>query len=106
GVELAKLRHRLLNHPAANPHAAHKTPVTMDFTVLPYRRVAQVHALISTDPTSKENGDGWHYMPFPSQPAFQTTDLPQTAAAKKVKLAFNCSSWASCRSLTARHLLT
>ncbi len=25
-IELAQLRHRLLDHPTADPHAAHKTP--------------------------------------------------------------------------------
>jgi len=33
-VELAKLRHRLLDDTTANPHTAHKTPVTMDLAVL------------------------------------------------------------------------
>ena len=33
-VELAELRHRLLDNATANPHAAHKTPVAMDLAVL------------------------------------------------------------------------
>jgi hypothetical protein len=63
-VELAKLRYRLLNDAATNPHAAHETPVAMDFAVLPPRCVAQVHALITTQRSSKENGDGRHYTPI------------------------------------------
>jgi len=35
-VELAKLRHRMLDDTTANPHTAHKTPVTMGFAVLLY----------------------------------------------------------------------
>jgi len=74
-VKLAKLRHCLLNHTTANPHAAHKTPVTMNLAVLPPCRVAQVHALITTQPGSKENGDGRHYTPIRTQHACQTLDL-------------------------------
>jgi hypothetical protein len=55
-VELTKLSHRLLDDPAASPHAAHKTPIAMDFAVLPPRRVAQVHALIQLNPHTKKMG--------------------------------------------------
>jgi len=43
-VELAKLRHRLLDHAPSNTNAAHQTPIAMDFPILPANRVAQVHA--------------------------------------------------------------
>jgi len=82
-VELTKLRHCLLDDAAADPHAAHKTPVAMDFAVLPSRRVAQVHALITTQPRSKENGDGRHYTPNRSIAARQTLDLPHSAQSEK-----------------------
>jgi hypothetical protein len=43
-IELAELRHRLLNDAPANTNAAHEAPIAVTLTVLPYRRVAQVHA--------------------------------------------------------------
>jgi len=43
-IELAELRHRLLNDATTDAHAAHQPPVTMDLAVLLARRVAQVHA--------------------------------------------------------------
>ena len=71
-IKLAKLGHRLLDDATIQSHAAHKTPVAMDLAVLPSRRVAQVHALITTQRRSKENGDGRHYTPlrvhFAAQP--------------------------------------
>ena len=57
-VELAKLRHRLLDHTTADPHAAHQTPVAMNLAVLLPRRVAQVHALITTQLRLKRKW-GW-----------------------------------------------
>jgi hypothetical protein len=42
-VELAKLRHRLLDHPPPDPNAAHQAPIAMNLPVLPANRVAQVH---------------------------------------------------------------
>jgi hypothetical protein len=84
-IELAKLRYRLLDDPTTNPHTAHKTPVTMDFAVLLPRRVAQVHALITTQHRSKENGDGRHYTPIRAEPTHQPLDLPQLASSKKLK---------------------
>jgi hypothetical protein len=74
-IQLAKLRHRLLDHPATDSHTAHKTPIAVDFAVLPHCRVAQVHALISTQPRAKENRDGWHYTPIRLSPAIQPFDL-------------------------------
>ena len=49
-IELAKLRHRLLNHPPPDTNAAHQTPVAMNLAVLLANRVAQVHA--PSEPTS------------------------------------------------------
>jgi hypothetical protein len=84
-VELAKLRHRLLDDAATDPNAAHKTPVAMDFAVLPSRRVAQVHALITTQPTSNENGDGRHYTPIRADRSRQPFDPARFDPGKKRK---------------------
>ena len=46
-IEFAELRHRLLNDPTTNAHAAHNTPIAMNLPVLAYRGVAQIHALES-----------------------------------------------------------
>lgn len=43
-VEFAELRHRLLNHPTTNAHAAHNAPIAMNLAVFAYRGVAQIHA--------------------------------------------------------------
>src|SRR6516164_3597163 len=84
-VKLAKLRDRLLNDAATDPHAAHKTPVAMDFAVLPSRRVAQVHAPITTQRLSKENGDSRHYTSIRSIATGQPLDLPQPGQSEKHK---------------------
>src|SRR5262249_25900297 len=94
-IELTKLRHSLLDDPTTNPHAPYKTPVTMDFAVLLYRRVAQVHAPITIDRRAKENGDGWHYTPFPLQLACQPLEIAHTDPPKIENRPSNCSSWAS-----------
>ena len=84
-VKLAKLRDRLLNDAATDPHAAHKTPVAVDFAVLPSRRVAQVHAPITTQRLSKENGDSRHYTSIRSIATGQPLDLPQPGQSEKHK---------------------
>ena len=43
-IELAKMRHRLLDDASPDAHAAHQPPIAVKLPVLPYRRVAQVHA--------------------------------------------------------------
>src|SRR3977135_2580753 len=43
-IEFAELRHRLLNDPTTNTHAAHKAPIAMNLPILAYRGVAQIHA--------------------------------------------------------------
>src|ERR1019366_5053732 len=43
-IEFAELRHRLLNDPTSNTHAAHKAPIAMNLPIFPYRGVAQIHA--------------------------------------------------------------
>jgi hypothetical protein len=43
-VELAKMRHRLLDDAPPDAHAAHQTPVAVNLPVLLANRVAQIHA--------------------------------------------------------------
>ena len=43
-VELAKMCDRLLDHPPADPNAAHQRPIAMNLPVLLANRMAQVHA--------------------------------------------------------------
>jgi hypothetical protein len=43
-IELAKVRHRLLDDASPDTHAAHEPPIAVKLPVLPYRRGAQVHA--------------------------------------------------------------
>jgi len=43
-IELAELRYRLLNDPPTDTNAAHQAPIAVKLPVLPYRRVAQIHA--------------------------------------------------------------
>jgi hypothetical protein len=43
-IEFAELRHRLLNDPTTNTHAAHNSPIAMNLAVFAYRGVAQIHA--------------------------------------------------------------
>src|SRR6185503_2431052 len=42
-IELAEMRHRLLNDTPTNANAAHEAPITMRLPVLAYRRAAQIH---------------------------------------------------------------
>jgi hypothetical protein len=52
-IELAKMRDRLLDHPPADPNAAHQAPIAMKLAVLLANRMAQVHAPFepTTDPS-------------------------------------------------------
>jgi hypothetical protein len=43
-IKLAKLRYRLLNHAPTDTNAAHEAPIAVSLPILPYRRVAQIHA--------------------------------------------------------------
>ena len=53
-IELAKLRHRLLDHAPADAHAAHQAPVAVNLPVLLANRVAQVHAPSQPPPAPKK----------------------------------------------------
>ena len=54
-IELAKMRHRLLDDAPPDTHAAHQAPIAVDFPVLLANRVAQVHAPSEPAPQAKEN---------------------------------------------------
>ncbi len=43
-IELAEMRHRLLNDATTNTNAAHQAPIAMNLAVLLANRVAQIHA--------------------------------------------------------------
>src|SRR5262249_48141987 len=43
-IELAEMSYSLLNDATTDTNAAHEAPIAMKLPVLPYRRVAQVHA--------------------------------------------------------------
>src|SRR5262249_25575356 len=92
-IELSKLRYRLLDDAPTNSHAAHKAPIAMDLAVLSPRRVAQVHAPISTQRLSKENSLGRHYTPIAPAMTSQPLDLAQPLPAKKPKRPSFCASW-------------
>jgi hypothetical protein len=61
-IEFAELRHRLLNDPTTNTHAAHQAPVAVNLPVLLANRVAQVHAP-SKPPPQQKNTRARHYTP-------------------------------------------
>ena len=62
-IELAKMRHRLLNDAPADAHAAHQAPIAVNLPVLLANRMAQVHAPSEPDRAAKENTQGRHYTP-------------------------------------------
>ena len=43
-IELAEMSYSLLNDATTDTNAAHEAPIAVKLPVLPYRRVAQVHA--------------------------------------------------------------
>jgi hypothetical protein len=62
-IKLAELRNGLLNHAPTNPNATHQAPIAVSLPVLPYCRVAKIHAPNQSDSSLEENSQGWHYMP-------------------------------------------
>ena len=62
-IELAKMRHRLLNDTPPDAHAAHQPPIAVNLPVLLANRVAQIHAPSEPHPAAKENTQGRHYTP-------------------------------------------
>jgi hypothetical protein len=53
-IELAKMRHRLLDDTPSNAHAAHQPPIAMNLPVLPASRVTQIHASSQPAPLQKK----------------------------------------------------
>lgn len=60
-IQLAKMRHRLLNDTTTNTNAAHQPPITMNLPVFLANRVAQIHAPSEPAQSRKENTQGRHY---------------------------------------------
>ena len=64
GIELAEVRHGLLDHLPPDAHRAHETPVGVRLPVLHARRVAQVHPpRLCAVRAAQVNQLGRHYMP-------------------------------------------
>jgi hypothetical protein len=53
-IELAKMRHRLLDDAPPDAHATHQAPIAVNLTVLLANRVAQVHAPSQPPPRRKK----------------------------------------------------
>jgi hypothetical protein len=94
-IELVELRHRLLNDAPSDAHAAHKTPVAVNFAVLLARRVAQVYASFQSrrQRKSKPSRSVLH-----AKTVAAATQVPDPLAARPTKpsqQSSNCASWAS-----------
>ncbi|MCC7045979.1 MAG: hypothetical protein IT562_04630 [Alphaproteobacteria bacterium] len=81
-IQPAKLCYRLLNYAAADPNAAHQSPIAMHLAILLPRRVAQVHAPCVSQLSAKENTQGWHYTTDSAQNPAQILDPIQRNLAK------------------------
>ena len=62
-IKLAKLRNRLLNDAPTDTYTTHEAPIAVNLPVLPYCRVAQIHAPNQSDSPLEENSLGWHCIP-------------------------------------------
>jgi len=82
-VELAKVRHRLLDHPLADTHAAHQAPGAVRLAVLLANRMAQVHAPAQSSSSEEENTLGRHYTPKSPPRTTQPFD-PTNATAREI----------------------
>jgi len=96
-IELAKLRHRLLDHAPSDAHAPDQPPVAVDLPVLPANRVAQIHAASEPHPKPKKIpkvGTTWPNQPcaLPKALIRLTPLLVETQKATP-----NCASWVSAR---------
>jgi hypothetical protein len=61
-IDLAKMRHRLLDDAPPNPPAARQAPIGVNLSILLANRVAQVHArAIRITSVAKENTQGHHH---------------------------------------------
>ena len=54
-VDLAEMRHRLLNDTAPNANAAHQPPIAVNLPILAQYRVPQIH---SAESNSRQRSDG------------------------------------------------
>src|SRR5580700_10110948 len=89
-IKLAEMCHRLLNDTPPDAHAAHQTPIAVDFTVLLANRMAQVHAPPESPSPQKEKTLGRHYTPNsltqPVQPFDPTRPASREMAKTTLKL--------------------
>src|ERR1700752_5198395 len=93
-VAVAELLHRLLNDPPPDPHAAHQTPVAMDFPILLASRVAQVHA--PSEPTAAQKKMPKVGTTRPNRPPAPPNYLIRLTRSdqRSRKATPNCASWA------------
>src|SRR5271165_1390342 len=94
-IDLAEMRHRLLDHAPTHPDAAHQRPVAMDLAVLLACRVAQVHAPSESNSPAEGNSLGRHDMRKSAADCLQLIDLTRRASAKLAKSPASCASWAT-----------
>src|SRR6476620_11876866 len=91
-VELANMRHRLLDDTPTDAHAADQPPIAVDLPVLPPNRVAQIHA--ASEPHVKPKKIPKVGTTSPNQPSAQPNPLIRLRPlpVETRKLAVNCSS--------------
>ena len=83
-VELAQMRHRLLNDASTNANAAHQPPIAMVLAVLPASRVGQIHA--PSEPWSEqENTQGRHYTAKTAPSQLQLLDQTRPMPGKIIE---------------------
>src|SRR6266851_2813777 len=93
-IELAKMRHRLLDDAPPDAHTAHQTPIAVNLPVLLANRVAQVHAPSEPPPQRKKIPKvvttRSNHPRAPSNPLIRLAP----PRAKSQKPPPNCASWA------------
>src|SRR5713101_6571934 len=94
-IELAKMRHRLLDDAPPDAHAAHQAPIAVNLPVLLANRVAQVHA--PSDPPPKRKKIPKVVTTRSNHPRAPPNPLIRLAPprAKSQKPPPNCASWAN-----------
>src|SRR5439155_24194270 len=92
-IDLAKMRHRLLDDAPPNPHAAHQAPIAVNLSILLANRVAQVHAPSEPPPQPKKIPKvvttRSNHPRASSNPLIRLASPP----AKLQKQPPNCASW-------------
>src|SRR6476659_4413763 len=100
-IELAKMRHRLLDDAPPDTHATHQAPIAVNLAVLLTNRMAQVHAPSGPLPQRKKIPKvvttRSNHPRAPSNPLIRLAP----PRAKSKKLPPNCASWANGRHLSS-----